>query len=173
MRSELLDTVVKLLYLPPMEDKQELIKDVLQCVRRIVEKHVQINESPLRFSDDIVLSPRDIRAVDFIGNAGAVNVSEVAAHFHFTKSAASQLVARLVGMEFVDKQVSAHSNKEVRLSLTARGRKAHQVYTDLMREHMGELMRRLDAFSVQQISTASVMLEVMEDVFGEQCGKMV
>ena len=156
-----------------MTDKLQLITDVLRCMRRIVETHVQINESPLRFTDDIVLSPRDIRGVDFIGNNDAVNVSDVAAYFQFTNSAASQLVARLVKMGFVDKQTSAHSNKEVRLLLTPQGRKAHQVFTTLMHKHTDELMRRLDAFTVQQISTASVILEVMESVFSEQCKKMM
>lgn len=156
-----------------MAAKQELIDGVLQCVRRIVEKHVQLNESPLRFSDDIVLSPRDIRAVDFIGVNGAVNVSEVASHFHFTKSAASQLVTRLVRMGFVDKRVSEHSSKELHLSLTLQGEKAHAVYTALMEEHVNELKQRLDAFTVQQVSTTSVMLEVVEGVFAERCKKMV
>lgn len=168
-----LDTIVKLLYYPHVKDKQELIADLLQCVKSIVEKHVQINDSPLRFSDDLVLSPRDIRAVDFIGNNGAVNVSAVAAHFLFTNSAASQLVARLVKIGFVDKQTSEHNNKELRLSLTARGRKAHEIYSALLEAQVNGLKRRLGSFTVQQISTASVMFEVMKAVFTEQCEKMV
>lgn len=151
-----------------MDDKQQLIKDLLECVRRIIDKHIHIDEKPLAFDADVTLSPREIRTVELLGRGVATNVSEVAAHFHFTKSAASQLVSRLVKRGFVFKETSPHSNKELLLSLTPQGHKAHQIYAEMMREHRNELYKRLGAFSLHQVSTAAVLLEVVENIVDER-----
>lgn len=141
---------------------------MLGCVRRIIDKHTRIDEKPLRFNKSVALSPREIRTIELIGRMGSANVTEVAEHFQFTKSAASQLTARLADMGFVSKEASPHSNKEVRLSLTPQGRKAHKLYDEMMQEHLGELHRRLGAFSLRQVSTAAVLLEVVENIVDER-----
>ena len=155
-----------------MDDKQELIQNIFRCTRRIIDKHTRIDEQPLRFDNDVVLSPREIRTVAFIGDKGEANVTDVAAHFHFTKSAASQLITRLVKNGLVSKETSPHSNKELRLSLTPHGRKAYQVFEKLMRDHHEEFNRRIDAFSLQQVATAAVLLEVMESIVDDQLKRL-
>lgn len=154
-----------------MNDKHELITGLLQCMRRLIDKHARIDDSPLRIAEGVVLSPREIRAVALIGDAGSANVTEVATHFHFTKSAASQLVTRLVKMGLVSKQASAQSGKEVLLTLTGQGREAHRKYSDMMQEMTTETINRLETFSMQQISTASVLVEVMEGIVDERLKK--
>ena len=155
-----------------MDDKQQLITDIIRCMRRIINKHTSIDEIPLRFDDKVVLSPREIRTVELVGQRGAMNITEVAEHYHFTKSAASQLVARLEKMGFIRKMTSAHSNKEIQLSLTAQGQKAYCMFDAMMKEHMEEFYRRIGAFSLQQVSTAAVLLEVMESIVDERLKKL-
>jgi len=150
-----------------MDDKKQLIDTMLKCTRRIIDKHARIDDLPLHFEDGMDLSPREVRTVEFIGVTGGTNVTAVAEHFHFTKSAASQLVARLVDRGFVRKQASARSNKEVLLTLTPSGVRAHQAFESLMAEHLKRLHERMEAFSVHQVSAASVLLEVMEGVIDE------
>lgn len=151
-----------------MNEKRQLIEAMHLRVRRIIDKHTRIDEQPMEFDGDVVLSPREIRALDMIGGYGATNVSDVAEHFHFTNSAASQLAKRLVNLGLVDKRTSAHSNKEVSLSLTPRGQKARMAFQDTMRGRLNDFYDRLSAFSLPQISTTAVMLEVMEDIVDER-----
>lgn len=154
-----------------MNDKHELITGLLQCMRRLIDKHARLDDSPLHFAEGVVISPREIRTVEFIGIGDSTNVSDVAAHFHFTKSAASQLVTRLVKRGFVSKRTSAQSGKEVSLTLTSQGREAHRKYEAMVQELAAETMSRLETFSLHQISTASVLVEVMEGIVDERLKK--
>jgi DNA-binding MarR family transcriptional regulator len=151
-----------------MDEKKQLIKAMHLRMRRIIDKHTLIDEQPMRFDDDVVLSPREIRAVDLIGDKGSTNVTNIAGHFHFTKSAASQLVNKLVKIGFVDKRPSTRSNKEVSLSLTPKGVNARMAFQETMRGLLNDFHDRIHAFSMQQISTTAVMLEVMEDIVDER-----
>ncbi len=147
-----------------MEDKNELVQGVLKSLRRIIDKHIQIDELPLPFAEGVVLTPRESRAVDLIGSREHINVTEVGTHFGFTKSAASQLVTRLVKRGLVVKRLSAHSNKEFQLLLTDEGIRARHAYQAFHAAHVADLSQRLGAFSVQQVATAGVLLEVVESI---------
>jgi DNA-binding MarR family transcriptional regulator len=151
-----------------MEDKNELVSDVLTTLRRIIDKHTLVDEMPMTFERDVVLTPREIRTIDLIGNRTETNVTDVGNHFRFTKSAASQLVTRLVKRGLVEKDRSPHNSKEYLLSLTSEGIRAQQVYQKFHAAHVDDLRQRLSAFSVQQVATTSVLLEVVESVVDER-----
>lgn len=159
-----LDSIVNHLYHFSMTDKQELIRSMFLRMRRIIEKHNRMDDQPFRLDDRIRMSPREVRAVEFIGRTAEANVTDLARHFNFTKSAASQLVSRLVEHGFVVKETAEHSDKELRLSLTLQGVKAHRLFDAIMRERRDTFFERTGAFPTEQIAAAAAVLEAIEGV---------
>jgi DNA-binding MarR family transcriptional regulator len=155
-----------------METKEDLIVAMTQKLMRILNKRAHIEELRVRFDEGVELTPKEIHTIQAIGEHKQINVTNLADHFGVTKSAASQIVAKLVGKGFVDKRQAAHSNKELELSLTELGWRAFQAHERFHGQHLAELVNRLSAFSLSQIATTSVLLDVMESILEERLAQL-
>jgi DNA-binding MarR family transcriptional regulator len=144
-----------------METKEEFIRSAIRLIQRIAHQYARIEEMSLRFDEDGEVTTREAHIVQAIGEAGGLNVTGLAARFGITKSAASQMVAKLVKKGFVEKRQAPHSNKEFLLSLTERGRLVFDAHERLHGREMDELIAKLSTFSLSQIATLSVLLEVV------------
>lgn len=120
------------------------------------------------FDKDVELTPREIHVLQMIGEHHNMSVTELAAVASVTKSAASQMAAKLEKRGFLLKSFSGDNNKELRLSLTPLGTKAFHAHRRIHGRHMAEVIRRLGSFSLPQIAATSCMLEVIEAVVSER-----
>lgn len=153
-----------------METKDDLIRAISQTLLRIMATHARIEELPVRFDQGVELTPREIHTIQMIGEHGGTNVTDLAARAGVTKSAASQMVGKLVERGFLEKAYADHSNKELRLSLTPLGQRAFSAHERIHGQHLAEVGQRLSCFSLPQIATTSVVLEVIEGVVRERLG---
>ncbi|HAY23133.1 MarR family winged helix-turn-helix transcriptional regulator [Desulfobacca acetoxidans] len=151
-----------------MDTKAEYIADMGRKLMRILNKRARLEALRIRFDDGVELNPREIHTIQAIGEHRPINVTELAAYFGVTKSAASQIVSKLAEKGFVEKQHTANNNKELDLSLTELGWRAFQAHERFHGKHFAELVNRLGAFSLAQIATASVILDVIEDIVEER-----
>ncbi len=151
-----------------METKQDLIKIVTRQLMRILNKHSRMEKHSIRFDEGVEMSPKEIHTIQAIGEHEQINITGVAAHFGITKSAASQMVAKLAEKGFVKKGPAVHSGKELQLSLTDLGRRAFHAHERLHGAHMADLMNRLGAFTLQQVASTSALLEVIESVVDDR-----
>ncbi len=147
-----------------METKEDIIKDLLYKLMRIINKRSRIETLRIRFDDDLELTPREIHTIEAIGKAENINVKELGDRFGVTKSAASQSVSKLERRGLVFKEPAAHSNKELRVRLTDSGWSAFHAHERHHEKHMADLVAKLETFSLSQIATTSVLLETIEDV---------
>jgi DNA-binding MarR family transcriptional regulator len=154
-----------------METKADLIAALSQNLVRVLNKQARLEEMRIRFDEGVELTPKEIHTIQAIGEHKQINITDLAAHFGVTKSAASQIVAKLAEKGFVQKRQAAHSNKELELSLTDLGWRAFQAHERFHGQHMAELFDRLSAFTLSQIATTSVLLDVMESVLEERLAK--
>ena len=154
-----------------MESKETLIRAVTHQLWRILNKHSRVEEHPFRFEQEIVLTPKEIHTVQAIGEREPINLTEVATHFGVTKSAASQMVAKLTEKGFVQKEFAAHSNKEYGLSLTKLGWKAFDAHSRVHGKHWESLLKRLSRFSNAQIEITSGVLTAIEKTVDEHLEK--
>lgn len=143
----------------PNRDVKHLIYDRL---RRIVDKHALVDERPFSLGDSVKLSPREVRTIEFLGRSGSANVTNVATHFHFTKSAASQLINRLVKRGLIDKELSAHSDKEYRLTLSSWGEEARRLIEEMGRQRLKMFLEVVDGFSEEEMVSAADVLGALE-----------
>ncbi|BDQ37248.1 MarR family transcriptional regulator [Pseudodesulfovibrio nedwellii] len=151
-----------------MVSQEKTRMNVYSQLRRIIEKHTHIDEQPFTLNESIALSPREVRTIEFLGQSGNVNVTNVATHFNFTKSAASQLVNRLVKRGFISKNISKHSDKEFQLSLSPEGEKASQLIKSMTKQRLEMFLKMTERFSAQQIATTSEVLEQVESMVDER-----
>ena len=147
-----------------METKEDLIRALVYKLARIINKRSRIEALRIRFDDGAEFTPREIHTIEAIGKHENINVKELGDRFGVTKSAASQLVSKLERRGFVVKKHAAHSNKELRLSLTDSGWRAFHAHKRHHKMHMADMVAKLETFSLSQIATTSVLLETIEDV---------
>lgn len=163
-----LTKMVNLVYHVNMNDQKKIRMNVYNQLRRIIEKHTRMDEQPFMLDESMSLSPREVRTIDFLGQSENVNVTNVATHFNFTKSAASQLINRLVKREFVSKEISKHSDKEFQLSLSPEGKKAYQLIQIMTTQRLEMFLEMTNRFSEQQITTTTELLEQVESMVDER-----
>ncbi len=164
----LLDNLVNHIYRCHMETKEDLIKDSIRSFLRIAKMYSLIEEMPIPVQEGLVVTTREAHTIQAIGEEGAMSVTQVADYFGVTKSAASQMVSRLVKRKFLLKKQSLHSNKEYELTLTPLGWTVYREHERLHGGDMAEIVERLSAFSLSQVATLSVLLEALDEVMSQR-----
>ena len=151
-----------------MEDKESLIRSAVQRLLRIANKYARSEMLPIRVSEEVEITTREAHTIQAIGEHKGMSVTDVATHFGVTKSAASQLVAKLSNKGFLTKTTAPHSNKELQLELTDLGWKAFEAHERFHGDSMTSLVQKLEAYPVQQIATLSVLLEAIGTIMDER-----
>ena len=114
------------------------------------------------------MTHRELHAIEAIGENTRINITDLGMYFGVTKSAASQMATKLARKGLVEKESSAHSNKELQLTLTRLGWRAFELHEKFHGDHLADLVERLGAFSLSQIETTSVLLDVLENLVDER-----
>ena len=101
-----------------MTHKEESIKHMASRLLRIISKHWRIEELPIRISPDMELTAREIHTLQATGEFIGSNVKSLAERLGVTKSAASQMVAKLESKGLLRKDKAPNNDKETLLFLT-------------------------------------------------------
>jgi len=162
------DKIVKVLYYVCMKSKEDLVREMSRGLFLILNKHTRLESLPFRVDEGVEVTHRELHAIQAIGENKRINITDLGAYFGVTKSAASQMTTKLARKGFVEKESSDRSNKEMQLTLTRLGWRAFELHEKFHGDHMADLVEKLDAFSLSQIETTSVLLEVLERVVDER-----
>jgi len=137
---------------------QELKKKVINSLMQVTRKFAEVETLPIAVTDDVSVSTREAHAIESIGENRCINVTQIADHFGFTKSAASQLVSKLTRQGFVVKKQAGHSNKELQLSLTPLGWQAFEAHAKM---HGMDLQQVLDTMEGVEINVLIQLNELL------------
>jgi DNA-binding MarR family transcriptional regulator len=151
-----------------MESKEKLVKEMSREFFRILNKHARLEAMPVAFDRGIKATHRELHAIQAVGENRRINITDLGTYFGVTKSAASQMASKLVKKGFLKKEYSAHSNKELELTLTELGWRAFHHHEKFHGDHMADVVDRLGKFSPSQIETASMLFDVFESVVDER-----
>ncbi len=144
---------------------QELKKKIVNNFMQVARKFAEVETVPITVAGDLTVSTREAHAIESVGEGHCVNVTQIAAYFGFTKSAASQLVSKLTRQGFIVKKQAVHSNKELELSLTPLGWQAFEAHA---RMHGHDLERVLETMDSAEIE----VLMQLNDLLGRLNGIM-
>jgi DNA-binding MarR family transcriptional regulator len=155
-----------------METKEELIRSSVQQLVRIARKYARIEELPISIDGGGEVTTREAHIIQAIGEDKDLNVTNLANRVGITKSAASQMATKLAAKGFVEKRQAPHSNKEYLLFLTQSGWQVFHAHERFHGKDMTELVNRLNAFSLSQVATISVLLDAIGAVIDERLAKV-
>lgn len=103
-------------------------------------------KNPRDFGSGNLLSNSEIHMIMVIGKNPGLNVTSLSLELGITKSAVSQMIRKLVQKKLVDRTQLPDNDKEIRLSLTPRGKIAflghethHAVIFARMHEKLGDM----------------------------------
>jgi DNA-binding MarR family transcriptional regulator len=151
-----------------VDTKEDLIKATIQQLLRVARKYSRIEELPIQINKGLEVTTREAHVIQAVGERTQISVTGLASYFGITKSAASQMVAKLAKKGFLEKQQAPHSNKELQVSLTQLGWQAFHAHELFHGKDMTNLVEQLSAFSLSQIATISVLLEAIGGVMDER-----
>jgi len=154
-----------------MKSKEDIVREMSRSLFRILNKHARLEDMPFRVDEHMELTHRELHAIQAIGENTQINITDLGAYFGVTKSAASQMVSKLARKGLVEKESSAHSNKELRLTLTSLGWRAFELHEKFHGDHIADLVERLNAFSPADMETTAVLLDVLEGVVDERLSR--
>lgn len=151
-----------------MNLKREQIKTWAEQLQQLVHKLSRIENLPIRVDEGVEISTREAHTIQVIGENAPLCVQNIASRFGVSKSAASQMVSKLAHKGFIDKRPSAHSNKELQLSLTSLGRLAFQAHEQAHGSDMNRISKIMESFSSAELATLSKFLKAFEDIADER-----
>ncbi len=157
-----------------MKNKDKIIRDILFKIRQIVDTHLSIEDQPLHFNDGIVVSPKEIKTIQAIGKSNKINIKELGDYFNTSKSAASQIISKLVKKGFVLKEKPIENNKEFKLTLTESGKQVFTIYQNFYNSHIKDITQTLTStFNKNELSKSYELLELIERKMKKQIDKIV
>lgn len=128
-----------------------------------------MEKQPRDFGTGDLLTNSEIHTIAAIGSHEAVNVTSLARHFGISKSAASQMVRRLVEGGLVEKHNDAKNDKEnLRLRLTPRGKIAyigHEHYHAKLDEQMLKNIGPMSGEDIRKLERFNAAIEAAMDAF--------
>lgn len=151
-----------------MNDTNEFILTTIRQFVRVARKYADAENLPIPVEGHGEISTREAHIIEAVGDTPEINVTALAKRFGVSKSAASQMVSRLVQKGFVDKSPAPHSNKEFILTLTELGWRGFAAHERFHGQDLARLKSRLGAFSLSQVATLSVLLEAIDDVIDKR-----
>jgi Transcriptional regulators len=145
-----------------MADEREFIEKFMRLANLVVAA----DALPRAFGTRQRLSRSEIHTIEAIGDHPGLSVTELASLRGISKSAASQLLARLKAKRLVSQSLAGGSSRDTSLSLTASGRRAYEAHEAGHRELYALLARRLGELSPDFLETLSSLLDEVEASIG-------
>lgn len=105
--------------------KSTKTETVIHVFEKTVNKYIATEKKPLDYGVGCLLYRAEIHTIEAIGKQAQINITGLSNYLGVTKSAASQMIDKLVKKGMVNKQVLSKSDTEVALSLTENGRKVY------------------------------------------------
>lgn len=137
-------------------------------IHRILNKFQRLESTSIQLGSGKAITHKELHVIQAIGEIKQINITKIGAHFGVTKSAASQVISKLVQKGLVTKEQSVHSGKEFQLTLTELGWEAYKLHENHHGKNIREIAKRLSSFSITQIATTSNLLDVIEGVVDER-----
>ena len=97
-------------------------------IHRILNKFQRLESTAIQVGPGRTITHKELHVIQAIGEIDQINITQIGSHFGVTKSAASQVVSKLVKKGLVAKAQAAHSGKEFQLTLTATGWEAYKLH---------------------------------------------
>lgn len=142
--------------------------NVVEQLLKVAHQLSRMESLPISVADEVQISIREAHTIRLVGDRKQICVTDIATHFGFTKSAASQLVSKLTRNGYLQKLQAAHSNKELQLSLTPLGWQAFRAHEQAHGRDRDRVIAGMMNFSAEDLLTLQLLLETIGDIAAER-----
>lgn len=151
-----------------MHSKKESIMALTGRLLRIINKHSRIEELPIKTGKNTGLTAKEVHCLTAIGQQKGINIKGIGDMLGVTKSAASQMVAKLEKKGFARKDKALDNDKEILTFLTDAGWEAFEAHKEFHERHLATLVEKLEDFPETQLTIAVAILAVVETTVDER-----
>ncbi len=148
------------------------LDEIADIFIRLVNQYRMMDEFPHYFkNEDTFLHVREIHTIGAVGRNENINITNLAKFQGVTKSAASQMIKKLVKKGLVTKNVSAETENEVVLRLTEKGAvifEEHQRYHRYLNEKIAAILSKVPPEAVDSFVDLGLDLEKLFKEIAEQ-----
>jgi len=138
------------------------IHDFKETFLRIINKFKVLEKIPINHGTGDLLYASEINTLEIIGISPGINLTQLAEKKGVTKSAASQIVAKLVKKKLVTKNQSPDHEKVFFLELTDAGRVAFENHEKFHEKYDSPMIEKLKNLSDEQFDLVADVFEMLE-----------
>ncbi len=143
------------------ENVKKLITVGWELFTRIFMKYEILEKMPVDIGVGDKLKAAQIHTIEAIGKEYGNTVTALSSYFMITKSAVSQITAKLHKMGYIAKTKKKGNDKEIILELTKKGWKAFNLHEDYNQPVLDDLIRFEDKYSEDEIRS---FLSILNDI---------
>lgn len=144
-----------------------------------VQQITQLYFKSIELFNEMMAHPRDygtgedfyyseVHVVESIGNAGEINLTEIALALDISKSAVSKVVKKLLTRKCINKYKLPDNQKEVLFSLTEKGKDLYQAHNRFGNRKFQNTVAALEGMSQAELDSLESFLNILiQDVVTE------
>ena len=144
-----------------------------------VQKITQLYFKSIELFNEMMAQPRDygtgeefyyseVHVVEAIGDAGEINLTEIAIALDISKSAVSKVVKKLLARKCINKYKLPDNQKEVLFSLTEKGEAVYQAHERFGHRKFQNTVTAMESMSKEELNTLEHFMQVLiNDVVAE------
>jgi len=143
--------------------KADRIHELKETFLRIINKFKELEKIPIDHGTGDLLYPSEINTLEIIGKFPGINLTQIALKKGVTKSAASQIVSKLLKKELVTKRQSPEHEKIFFIELTASGKVAFDNHEKFHEKYDSSMIKKLYSMSGEQLDLVIDVFEMLEE----------
>jgi len=140
----------------------EKIHDFKETFLRIINKFKVLEKIPIDHGTGDLLYASEINTLEIIGMLPGINLTQLAEKKGVTKSAVSQIVAKLVKKKLVAKKQSPNHEKVFFLELTSSGKIAFENHEKFHAKYDSPMIAKLMSMNDKQFDQVVEVFEMLE-----------
>jgi DNA-binding MarR family transcriptional regulator len=143
------------------ENRQTLVNCLVKSFFDVAAYYSRLINNPAPIDIYGGLNSREVHVLAHLGKNPNINVTELAGIFSVTKGAMSKTISHLTSMNFIEKSVAEESGRELKLSLTDKGKNIFDRHEAKTMSNNTTLYERIDNLNISQLAAVAQFLEEM------------
>ena len=139
------------------------LDELCDFFNQVINQYEKFEKETHCFDIDTPLHLSDTHTIVAIGKHPNINIMNLSRLQGISRSAASQMVSKLVKRGFVKKEISLKTDNEVSLFLTELGEKVYYAHE---RQHRWLRAKLADTFEKYPKDTIDILMDIGKDIIG-------
>ncbi len=133
-------------------DHRQASETASYSLLKLVMGYMELDKKLRHFCTDTIIYPAEIHLIAAIANNPDIHIRGLAQRLHITSASISEMIGKLQKKGLVQKSADQDNLSRLKLSLTAKGQRAHEAHMRYHDELNDLVAQELKDASVEQVS---------------------